>query len=81
VLFSWDVDQRRREFFFWLLLVVGAVTAFSSVPIYFCSSHSTTGHRANASSPSLGRPTGYGAMEIDFARSSEDVRFAGILVA
>ena len=23
VLFSWDVDQRPREFFFWLLLVVG----------------------------------------------------------
>src|SRR6266550_7717802 len=23
VLFSWDVDQRQREFFFWLLLVVG----------------------------------------------------------
>jgi NADH-quinone oxidoreductase subunit M len=23
VLFSWDVDHRQREFFFWLLLVVG----------------------------------------------------------
>jgi NADH-quinone oxidoreductase subunit M len=23
VLFSWDIDQRQREFFFWLLLVVG----------------------------------------------------------
>jgi NADH-quinone oxidoreductase subunit M len=23
VLFSWDVDERQREFFFWLLLVVG----------------------------------------------------------
>src|SRR5437762_13346924 len=23
VLFSWDVDQRANEFFFWLLLVVG----------------------------------------------------------
>jgi NADH-quinone oxidoreductase subunit M len=23
VLFSWDVDQRQREFFFWLLLVIG----------------------------------------------------------
>src|ERR1044072_1613221 len=23
VLFAWDVDQRQREFFFWLLLVVG----------------------------------------------------------
>src|SRR5207237_10292722 len=22
-LFSWDVDHRQREFFFWLLLVVG----------------------------------------------------------
>src|SRR5262249_26298120 len=35
VLFSWDVDHRRREFFFWLLLVVaGCYGVFLSADLF-----------------------------------------------
>src|ERR1051326_8774377 len=42
VLFSWDVEDRAKEFFFWLLVVSPAPTAFFSAPISFCFSFSTS---------------------------------------
>ena len=41
VLFSWDVEDRPNEFFFWLLLVSAGPTASFSAPISSCSSSST----------------------------------------
>jgi NADH-quinone oxidoreductase subunit M len=35
VLFSWDVEHRQNEFFFWLLLVVMIARVFLSADLFF----------------------------------------------